>query len=178
MPLNLIKKYPELLDINSLDEYRRTKSLQNIFKRDIEDNPDLKFQQKNIRPIKGEEPAMVLLFRHLTTEEIFEEDDLGKKYPKRVFEKERSVRLHWIKYHLEQQKKENVFIFSVEERNQKKRSDIIRTYIYDQEQKYVIVLDPQRSKKDYYLITAYHLNREYGEKKIKKLLKRKLSEVY
>lgn len=178
MPLNLIKKYPELLEINSLSEHERTKSLQSIFKRDIEDNLNLTFQQKNIRPIKGEEPDMVLLFRHLTTEEIFQEDDYGKKYPKRVFEKERSVRLHWIRYHLEEKKKENVFIFSVEERNQKKRSDIIRTYIYDQEQKYVIVLDPQRSKRDYYLITAYHLNREYGEKKIKKLLKRKLSEVY
>jgi hypothetical protein len=75
---------------------------------------------------------------------------------------------------LEESKKERVEIFSVEERDQKKRVDIIRTYIFDVDQKYVIVLDPQRSKRDYYLVTAYYLNKEYGEKKIRKLLKKRL----
>lgn len=178
MPLNLIKTYPQLLDIGYLNEYQRTQSLQGIFKRDIENNPGLNFRKKLIRPVKGEEPAMVLLFKHLTTEETQVEDENGKSYPKRFFEIDRSQRLHWIRHHLEEQKKDNVEIFSVEERDQNKRQDIIRTYIYDTEQKYIIVLDPQRSQKDYYLVTAYYLNKEYGEKKIKKLLKKKLPELY
>ena len=90
----------------------------------------------------------------------------------------RSQRLHWIKYHLEERKKDNMVVFSVEERDQKKREDIIRTYIYDIEQKYLIVLDPQRSLRDYYLVTAYYLNKDYGEKKIKKMIKKKLPQVY
>lgn len=46
MPLNQTKKYPELLDILSLSEKERTLSLQMIFKRDIEENPDLNFRSK------------------------------------------------------------------------------------------------------------------------------------
>ena len=136
MPFNLLKIYPQLLELESLNEHQRTQSLQGIFKRDIEENSALNFRTKTIRPIKGEEPAMVILFRHLTTEEIEMEDEDGRKYPKRIFEMNRSQRLHWIKYHLEERKKDNVEIFSVEERDQKKRKDIIRTYIYDVEQKY------------------------------------------
>ena len=33
----------------------------------------------------------------------------------------------------------------------------IRTYIYDKEQYYVIVLEPLRKKDEYYLLTAYKL---------------------
>lgn len=177
MPLNYIKTYPQLLELGHMNSFDRTRSLQAIFKRDIEENPTLNFRTKIIRPIKGEEPDMVLLFKHLTTEEIQVEDDNGKTYPKREFEIDRSKRLHWIKFHLEERKKDHVEIFSVQERDQKKRQDIIRTYIYDLEQKYIIVLDPQRSQKDYYLVTAYYLNKDYGEKKIKKLLKNKLPEL-
>ena len=177
MPLNQTKKYPELLDILSLSEKERTLSLQMIFKRDIEENPNLNFRSKKIRPIKGEEPEMQLLFRHLTTEEI-EVNEEGSTYCKRVFEKERSQRLHWIRYHLEEHKKDNIEIFSVKTRDQKKRQDIIRTYIYDKEQKYVIVLEPQRNLHDYYLLTAYYLNKDYGEESINKKLKHKLPNVY
>lgn len=178
MPYNLLKTYPQLLELGHLNEYQRTESLQRVFKKDIEENPELNFRAKTIRPIKGEEPAMVTLFRHLTTEEIEVEDENSKKYPKRIFEMDRSQRLHWIRYHLEERKKENIVVFSVEERDQKKRKDIIRTYIYDLEQKYIIVLDPQRTQKDYYLVTAYYLNKEYGEKKIRKLMKKRLPELY
>ena len=55
MPLNQIKKYPELLDILSLSEKERTLSLQMIFKRDIEENPDLNFRSKKIRVLRSEE---------------------------------------------------------------------------------------------------------------------------
>lgn len=178
MPLNLLKTYPQLLELGHLNEQQRTESLQRIFKRDIEENLGLNFRTKTIRPIKGEEPAMVLLFRHLTTEKIEAEDENGKKYPRRIFEMDRSQRLHWVKYHLEERKKENIEVFSVEERDQKKRKDIIRTYIYDKEQKYIIVLDPQRTQQDYYLLTAYYLNKDYGERKIKKLMKKKLPELH
>jgi len=178
MPLNLLKTYPQLLELGHLNEHQRTESLLRVFKRDIDENSGLSFKTKTIRPIKGEEPAMVLLFRHLTTEEIEVEDESGKKHPKRIFEMDRSQRLHWVKHHLEERKKENVEIFSIEERDQKKRKDIIRTYIYDIEQKYIIVLDPQRTQKDYYLITAYYMNKDYGEKKIKKLMKKRLAELH
>lgn len=178
MPFNLLKKYPQLLELGHLNDHQRTQSLQGIFKNDFEENPGLNFRKKTIRPIKGEEPAMVLLFRHLTTEEVEIEDENGNKYPKRIFEMDRSQRLHWVRYHLEEKKKENVEIFSVEERDQKKRKDIIRTYIYDLDQKYIIVLDPQRTQRDYYLLSAYYLNKDYGEKKIKKLLKRRLTQLH
>lgn len=177
MPLNLTKVYPQLLEIGHYNEPQRNKSLLGVFKRDIEDNLQLKFKEKIIRPVKGEEPDMVLLFRHLTTEAI-EVNENGNIYQKRIFEMSRSIRLHWIKYHLEERKKEQIEVFSVIERDQKKRQDVTRTYIYDVAEKYVIVLDPQRSEKDYYLVTAYHLNKEYGEKKIKKLLRNKLSDIY
>ena len=103
MPLNLIKKYPQLLEFGHLTESQKTQSLYNIFRRDIEDNPALHFRTKTIRPIKGEEPSMALLFKHLTTEEVMQ-DENGKTYPKRIFEMERSRRIHWIKFHLEEQK--------------------------------------------------------------------------
>ena len=42
-----------------------------------------------------------------------------------------------------------------------------------------MILEPQRSKTDYYLITAYYLKKEMGgPKQIKNKLKRKLPEVY
>ncbi|MCD4737330.1 MAG: hypothetical protein K8R53_14900 [Bacteroidales bacterium] len=172
MPTNLLKEYPQLLELGHLPELEKLNSIRRIFKRDIEVNPDLKFREKTIRPIKGEEPSMQLLFKHLTTHEIEDVNSDGSKYKKRVFEMDRSQRLHWIKYHIEKRKKDNVEIFSIEERV--KRGTVIRTYIYDKEQKYVIVLEPQRSKQDYYLLSAYYLNKSYGEKKMKKKMKKKI----
>jgi hypothetical protein len=178
MPTNLARSYSQLLELAHLQENQRTESLQRVFKRDIEENLTLNFRTKVIRPVKGEEPAMALLFKHLTTHEIEITDENGNKYPKRIFELDRAIRLHWVKFHLEESKKDNIEIFSVEERDQKKRQDIIRTYIYDVEQQYIIVLDPQRSQRDYYLVTAYFLNKDYGEKKIKKLLKKRLPDLH
>jgi len=175
MPLNLLKKYPGLLEIGHLAEPDRNISLKAVFKRDIEDNPDLRFRTKVIRPIKGEEPAMQLLFRHLTTEEIEETDDNGKTYKRRMFEIHRSQRIHWIKFHTEECRKEVISVFSTEERINGKNA--FRTYIYDHKQKYVIVMEPQRSGKDYYLLSAYYLNRDYGEKMLLKKIKNKLPEL-
>jgi hypothetical protein len=178
MPLNLIKQYPQLLELSHLNERQRLESLAGIFKRDIEENPELKFRGKTIRPVKGEEPSMQILFKHLTCEGIEDQNEDGSTFKKRVFEIDRSKRLHWIRYHLEERKKENVAVFSVEERDTHKRKDVIRTYIYDIEQQYVIVLEPQRSRTDYYLLTAYYLNKPGGRESIEKKMKKKLPEVY
>jgi len=178
MPFNLYKKYPELLEIGHYSEKDRNNSLKSVFLRDIENNSTLNFRAKKIYPIKGEEPSMQILYRHLTTVEIEEEDEQGKKFKRRIFELDRSVRLHWIKYHLEELKKTKIEVFSVEERDTDKRKDIIRTYIYDIEQKYVIVLEPQRTSTSYYLLSAHYLNKEYGTKKMDKKLKKRLPEIY
>ncbi len=176
MPLNLLKKYPELLEIIHLSYYERIKSLKGIFKRDIEKNPDFSFKLKTIRPIKGEEPAMQIMFKHLTTEEIEDTDDSGRKVKKRIFEIDRSRRLHWIKHHIEERRKDKIEVFSYTDRVNGKNT--IRTYIYDKDEKYVIILEPQRSGRDYYLITAYYFNKDWAVKQIKKKIKRRLGVVH
>jgi len=179
MPLNLLKRYPELLDILGLREDQRNKSLRGVFDHDIQNNPNFKFRTKQLRPILIDgEASMGNLFNHLTREEIIEIGSDGKQYKRRIFEKDRSMRLHWIKFHIEENKKTNMEIFSVKERDLEKRKDIITTYIYDVEQKYVIVLEPQSSGIDYYLKSAYYLNKDYGEKKMSKKLQKKLADVY
>jgi hypothetical protein len=164
MPTNLLKVYPALLEIDHLDETQRTASLMGVFNRDIGENTDIIFRTKKINPTKGEEDAMAILFKHLTTKIIDE------KTRERTFEFQRSKRLHWIKYHLDENKKQNVLIFSVID------PEGIRTYIFDQDQNYVIILEPYRSKTEYYLITAYYLEGRNSEK-IKKKYNRRLSEV-
>jgi hypothetical protein len=179
MPTNLLKKYPALLEILHLTEYQRTESLRGVFNRDVQYNPNFKFRTKQIRPILIDGAAtMGNLFNHLTREEMKEEKPDGTKLKKRIFEKDRSMRLHWIKYHIEESKGNNVEVFSIIERDFKKRKDVTITYIYDLEQEYVVVLEPQNSGTDYYLLSAYYLNRDYGSKKMKKKLKKKLSEVF
>lgn len=178
MAINIIKTYPQLLELLHFDERARTKSLQAIFNRDIKENPSLTFEGKVVRPIKSEgDDTMQTLFKHLTCEEIEVVNEDGKKYKKRVFEMDRSQRLHWVRFHLEKNKKENIEIFSVEERDNRNRRNVFRTYVYDLDQQYVVVLEPQKSERDYYLLTGYYLNRKYGQKMMKKKLKQKLDEV-
>ncbi|HLV40650.1 MAG TPA: hypothetical protein VKY37_00095 [Brumimicrobium sp.] len=175
MPLNLIKTYPQLLELGQYNDYQRKESLLRIFKRDIEDNLNFKFRTKSIRPTKQEgESPMQTLFRHLTTRE--DKDEKGKKLGTRTFEMARSIRLHWIKTRINELKNEGVQVFSYEDRVDRK--DVIRTYIYDTTQEYVVILEPQRSNTDYYLLTAYHLNEPGGKKQIEKKLKKKLDEVH
>lgn len=95
--LNIIKKYPELLELAYLSEREREHDLHAIFKRDIEDNCQFSFRGWRIYPIKTDgEIDMARLFKHLTCEEIMVENEDGTTYPKRVFEMARSQRLHWI----------------------------------------------------------------------------------
>lgn len=178
MPLNLVKTYCNLLELAFLDPVQRKASLMLIFKRDIEENPAFRFRGKMIRPIKGEEPNVQLLFTHLTCEERKIANPDGSTFSRREFEMDRSVRLHWIRHHIEERTVANIEVFSVSERDQKKRKDIVKTYIYDKVHQYIIVLEPQRSGTDYYLLTAYHLNRHEGRKSIQKKLKQRLPDVH
>jgi hypothetical protein len=175
MPLNLTKKYAQLLEIGQYNEYQRKESLMRVFKRDIEDNSNFQFRNKQIRPTKKEgEAPMQTLYRHLTTKE--DKDEKGNKLGTRTFEMARSIRLHWIKVHLEENTKASVEVFSYEDRVDRK--DVVRTYIYNKTSEYVVILEPQKSKHDYYLLTAYSLNEPGGKKQIEKKLKKKLDEVY
>ena len=84
----------------------------------------------------------------------------------------RSARLHWLRFHVEVQKANNMLIFSADEPNG------IRTYIYDMDEEYLIVLEPLRKKNEYYLLTAYHIEgKDKARNKMKKKYKRKLNEV-
>lgn len=171
---NLLKKYPDLLDIMSLSEIERHYDLQCIFKRDIEDNPDFSFRSWRIYPIKTEGKVdMDRLFKHLTCEEIIIENEDGTEYPKRVFELSRSQRLHWINHHITEKSPDNIDVFTVEEKDSKKRK-VKKTYIYDKVEEYVIVLEQQRTNA-FYLLTAYHLNKEYGKKALAKKMKRRIA---
>lgn len=171
--LNIIKKYPELLELAYLSEREREHDLHAIFKRDIEDNCQFSFRGWRIYPIKTDgEIGMARLFKHLTCEEIMVENEDGTTYPKRVFEMARSQRLHWINHHVRELTPDNLDVFTIEERDGKKRK-VKKTYIYDKVEKYVIVLEQQRSN-GFYLLTAYHLNKEYGLKALEKKMKKRL----
>lgn len=170
MPLNLIKKYNQLLDIVGMNEGQRTSSLMAIFNRDIRDNFNFKFANKEIHPTPAEDGKIKveLLFDHLTKRII----DYSTRA--REFDIHRAVRLHWVKYHIEQTKKENMLYFSVKE------PDGFRTYIYDKDEKYVIVLEPQRNKASYYLLSAYYLTGKDAkrDKIMVKYKKYRLNELY
>ena len=175
MITNLIKKYSDFLELDHLNDNERKKSLLGVFKQDIEDNENFKFKNKKIYPVKISADAMQTLFTHLTccTEEV-EED--GRKYKKRVYDAQRSKRLHWVRHHIDEKKKDNIEVFSSEERIENRT--VIRTYIYDLDQNYIIVLEPQRTNQDYYLITAHYLNEAWAKKAMRKRLSKKLPELH
>lgn len=167
MPLNLIKKYNELLDFGAYTEYQRRMSLKGVFDRDFTNNPDFRYRAKPIQPTpqNGEIP-METLFTHLTTVIT----DYATR--KRTFDIDRSVRLHWVKYHLQDNDDPSILHFSVKEPNG------FRTYVYDKAEKYVIILEPLRKINEYYLLTAYYLRGKDAKRdKIMKKYKRKLDEI-
>lgn len=167
MPFNLLKKYNEHLDLLGLDEYKRKTSLMGIFNRDIANNQQFKFKGKQITPTPLDgEIKMSTLYTHLTTVIV------EKETRKREFDLQRAVRLHWVKFHIDEMKKDDIICFSVKE------PEGVRTYIYDINEKYVIVLEPLRNKSEYYLLTAYYLTgRDNKRDKILKKYQRKLNEI-
>ncbi|WP_448672864.1 hypothetical protein [Polluticoccus soli] len=178
MPLNLIKIYNQLLELNHLTEVQKTTSLKGIFNRDIENNETLSFRTKLIRPMKKADgqSAMDVLFNHLTKETIEIKDDKGNTIKSRTnWDNYRCERLHWIRHHIERATG-SLIIFSYIDRV--KGKDKPRTYLYDKAEQYVIILEPYRTSHDYYLLTAYHLTKEKGGiKQIQQKLKNKLAEI-
>lgn len=164
MSFNLLKRYNHLLELSSLSPNQRKESLLSIFNRDIRDNSYFRFKGKLISPTpKDGEIKMSTLFSHLTTVIT------DRSTRKREFDNDRAVRLHWVKYHVDESKKDNMLIFSVKE------PEGIRTYIYDIDEKYVIVLEPLRNKDEYYLLTAYFVKgKDAKRNKFIKKYKRKL----
>ncbi len=179
MPTNLIKTYNQLLEISHLTEYERNVSLRRIFDRDITNNGGFNFRAKLIRPFKVDGlPSLNTLFGHLTFETIESINENGIKIKSRSkFDYKRSERLHWVRYHINENAPNKVDVFSYNDRINGK--NVIRTYILDSDENYVIVLEPQRSQTDYYLITAYYLTNEKGGiNQIKNKSKKRLDEVY
>lgn len=146
MPFNLLKKYNQLLEFMGMNAYQRIQSLKGVFQRDIQHNNAFEFRGKRINPTPGQQEPMERLFTHLTTEVV------NPETKHREFELRRSERLHWIKYHIEEKKNQGMLVFSIKELGQ------IRTYILDQNENYVIVLEAFRNQSEYYLLTAYFLD--------------------
>ncbi len=167
MPLNLLKRYNDLLDIGGLSTYQCKVSLRGVFDRDIINNKSFKFRNKQITPTpKDGEISMETLYSHLTTKVI------DKKTRQRTFDIHRSQRLHWVKHHINEKKPDNMLCFSVKE------PEGVRTYIYDKEEKYVIVFEPKYENTIYYLLTAYHLRgKDDKRNKIMRKYKRRLIEL-
>jgi len=177
MAVNLLKRYNDFLEVIHLNEAQRTISLRAVFDRDIANNTAFHFREKVIRPLKKDgQIDMDTLFGHLTKKTEESIDEAGNKVKSRtVFDLDRSKRLHWIWHHM-QEKEANLQVFSCLERKDGK--DVIHTYIFDSNESYVIVLEPQRSKQDYYLLSAYYLNEDWAKKNMKKKWKRRLQELY
>lgn len=171
MPFNLIKKYPELLDLAGSETENKI-SLRRIFDRDIANVPHLCFRGDKIYPTKHDgEDTMGTLFTHLICKAEDIQTDTNKKYKQRVFDRLRAERLHWIAHHLGELQPQKITVFTLTERDQRKRRDVTKTYIYDQDESYVIVLEHQRSN-SYYLLTAYYITEDYTKKSLaKKMVK-------
>lgn len=167
MPLNLIKRYNELLDISGMSIHDRQTSLMGVFNRDFKD-VNITFKDKLVTPtVKDGKIALDTLYSHLTSECI------DNKTRKREFDIHRSKRLHWVKFHINEIKKDDILVFSVNE------PEGNRTYIYDKTECYVIVLEPLRNVNQYYLLTAFHVRGRDAQrdKYLTKYNKRRLPEI-
>lgn len=168
MPLNLLKRYNAHLELESLTPIQRNESLKGVFNRDIVNNNSFAFRTKKIHSTPNEDgsSAMDTLFSHLTTEVV------DKTTKAREYEMHRSVRLHWIRHHIDERKSTNMLIFSLQETNG------FRTYIYDEDEKYVIVFEPLRVNTAYYLLTAFHVRgKDVKRKKYQKKYARRLPDI-
>ncbi len=143
MPTNLTKVYNQLLELLYQSTAQNLQSLRRVFDRDFCNGV---IHSRNIpgqpTPSEGED-TMDRLFRHLTTVVT------NEATRQREFESERSIRLHWIRHHLEEKSPDKLLVFLVEDEN--------RIYLLDKAERYVVVLEPLRKVNAYYLLTAYRL---------------------
>lgn len=167
MPLNTLKIYNDHLDLASLNEQKRLASLKGVFDKDFTNKQPVYFNQKQLIPCPNDgKIEMDTLFRHLTTVIT------DRATNKREFEMSRSKRLHWVRYHIDGKKKNNMLLFTVKE------PEGHRTYLYDDDEKYVIVLEPKIKQNVYFLLTAYYLEGKDAQRdKIKKKYKRRIADV-
>jgi hypothetical protein len=167
MPLNLLKIYNQLLDFGAFNEPQRRQSLMGVFDRDFTNNQNLSYRSKQVTPTPANGVIeMATLFTHLTTEII------DKQTRRREFELQRSRRLHWVRFHIDERKPGNMMVFTVKE------PEGFRTYIYDKDEKYVVVLEPLRDGNSYYLLSAYYvMGKDAQRDKFAKKYRRKLDVV-
>lgn len=167
MPTNLLKTYNQLLELLALDEKKRNESLLRIFNRDFNLDSPVFFKRICVYPTPKEgQDKLETLFTHLTT--VIED----KQKRNRIFDQKRSERLHWVRYHLNESKLNDMLVFSVKE------PDGIRTYIYDKIENYVVILEPLRRTSGYYLLSAYFVEGKDAKRdKILKKYKRKLDNI-
>ena len=103
MPTNLLKTYNQLLELNCLTEHQRILSLKGVFNRDFVNNTDFSFRKKKLNPTPAEgEDTMERFFRHLTTVIT------DKATRQREYDPSRSIRLHWVRYHLKERKNDSM----------------------------------------------------------------------
>ncbi len=158
MPTNLTKVYNQLLDLLYPSMGRNLQSIRSVFNRDF-CNDIILCRGVKIEPTPADgEDKLDRLFKHLTTVTTDE------KTKKREFESERSVRIHWIKYHLEEKAPDKILVFKIIDEN--------RVYILDKEERYVVILEPLRNVASYYLLSAYRLLPANFKKIMKKYEKR------
>lgn len=172
MPFNLLKKYPEFLDLEAYSVQDRTDSLRKIYKRDIE-NYDLFFRSSRIYPTKNESDGSSFdtHFTHLTTKEFDETDENGKIVRKRSFDILRSKRLHWVKSHIEELTGESdTLVFSNDYPS-------VRTYIWNKKESYVVILEPQRKPGNYYLLTAFYVDDKKTKNQLQSKYKNRLTDI-
>lgn len=143
MPTNLLKTYNQLLELLYHSTNRNLLSLRAVFNRDFVNGQNVIFNNYPVRPTPTDGiDAMDRLFDHLTTVIT------NEVTRKRTFETERSIRLHWIKHHLEN-RSNHLLVFKLIEEN--------RIYILDDVERYVVILEPLRNVEEYYILTAYRL---------------------
>jgi hypothetical protein len=166
MPLNQIKTYNQHLDLSGLNPQQRGTSLKAIFDRDFTNKQPIMFNNKTVIPcpLNGA-IEMDTLFAHLTTVIV------DKKINRRDFDIQRSKRLHWVRFHIDLKKTSNMLVFTVKEPSG------LRTYLYDDDEKYVIVFEPRVKANIYFLLTAYHLEGKDAQRdKIKRKYARRIAE--
>lgn len=159
MPTNLTKIYNQLLELLYLTQQQNLQSVKRVFERDFHAERPVICKGVPIEPTPAEgEDKLERLFRHLTTVIT---DEATRR---REFESERSIRIHWIRYHLEEKSPEKILIFKVADEN--------RVYLLDKAERYVVILEPLRIRTAYYLLTAYKLEPANFKKIMKKYEKR------
>ena len=172
MPFNKITKYSDLLSLESYNETQRTETLLSIYERDIFDNTSLKFRGNTIRPMKSidDDNTKRTHFAHLTCKTSKDENKIEKR---NCFDIQRSKRLHWIKYHILESCPSKIKVFNYMDRIRDK--NYLRTYIYDEIENYIIILEKKRDASDcMYIITAYYIDEKYTKEQINKKYKKRI----